>query len=187
MPTRDYNFAVEHIKKYPCWEVWERIKESIDTINTSTSKMLDELNEVIDNRIKKELSTPDITHPLPQILNELVKILIKDSDKNRGCGEYISIDTQGKWVVVQTDRVYPLTEHGNIQDLEAFERIICETIRDEHYRNNVSHLLREYEKIKGDVKTFTDQLSDISYIAEHRHKLKGKCKACPRILWVFSP
>lgn len=75
MPTRDYNFAVEHIKKYPCWEVWERIMESIDTINTSTSKMLDELNEVIDNRIKKELSTPDITHPLPQILNELVKIL----------------------------------------------------------------------------------------------------------------
>ena len=184
---RDFEYAVKHIKKYPCWKVWKGVMGSFNNLNSSASKILGELNEVIGNRIKKELSTPDITHPLPQILNEVVKILIEDSDKNRGCDEYISIDTHGMWVEVQTDRVHPLTDHGNKQDLETFERIICETIRDEHYRNNVSHLLREYEKIKGDVKTFTDQLIDISSIAEHRHKLKGKCKACPRILWVLSP
>lgn len=184
---KDFVFAVEHIKKYPCWKVWKRVVQSIDNLNASASKILHGLNEAIDNRINTELSTSDITHPLPQILNEVVKILIDNSSENRECDEYINIDAQAKWVEVQTDRVRILAERGDMQDLETFKRIICEFIRDEHYRNKVIYLLLQFENIRKDVKNFTDQLSHISNIAEHRHELKGKCDACPRILWVFSP
>ena len=185
---RDFEYAVKHIKKYPCWKVWEGVMGSFNNLNSSASKILNELNQAISDKIKTDLSISDIIiHQLPQILNEVVKILIEDSDKNRECDEYISIDTQAKWVEVQTDRVRILLERRDMQDLKAFKRIICGFITSEHYQKKIRDLLRQFENIKNDVKNFTDQLSYIATIAEHKHTLKGMCKACPRILGVFSP
>lgn len=185
---KEFKYAVEHIKKYSCWDVWTHIMESFNNVNISASKMLHELNEAISNRINTDLSTSDITiAPLSTILDQVVKILIDNSGKNRECDEYIIIDAQAKWVEVQTDRVYILAERGDMQDLETFKRIICEFIRDEHYRNKVIYLLLQFENIRKDVRTFTEQMSHIASVAEHTRELKGKCKACPRILWVFSP
>lgn len=183
---KEFKYAVEHIKKYPCWEVWKGVMESVNNLNSSASKILDELNETISNRLNAESFTSDINiHPLSTILDEVVKILIEDSDKNHGCDEYIHIAAQEKWVQTYIGSI--LAEDGDMQGLETFKRIICEFIRDEHYRNKVIRLLLQFENIRKDVRTFTEQMSHITSVAEHTRELKGKCKACPRILWVFSP
>nr|AAU43708.1 hypothetical protein GZ26D8_39 [uncultured archaeon GZfos26D8]QNO53190.1 hypothetical protein NDOAJMFA_00040 [Methanosarcinales archaeon ANME-1 ERB6] len=93
------------------------------------------------------------------------------------------IEAQEKWVqIIDTGSV--LAEKGSMQDLETFKQIICGFLRDEYFRDKIRHFLLQFEDIKKDIRTFTDQLT---LITEHIYKLKGKCKKCPHILWVFSP
>ncbi len=181
---QDFNYAVEHIKKYPCWGVWGRVMDSFNNLNNSASKILNELNEAISNRLNEESFTSGIHIINPLLtLDQVVKILIDDSGKNRGCDEYIHIEAQEKWVqIIDTGSV--LAEKGSMQDLETFKQIICGFLRDEYFRDKIRHFLLQFEDIKKDIRTFTDQLT---LITEHIYKLKGKCKKCPHILWVFSP
>nr|AAU43710.1 hypothetical protein GZ26D8_41 [uncultured archaeon GZfos26D8] len=89
---QDFNSAVGHIKKYPCWGVWERVMDSFNNLNNSASKILNELNEAISNRLNEESFTSGIHIINPLLtLDQVVKILIDDSGKNRGCDEYIHI------------------------------------------------------------------------------------------------
>jgi len=188
---QDFNFAVEHIKKYPCWKVWKRIMESVNSLNSSASEILNEirndLNEAIDNGLNSELSTSDIKiYPLPKILDQVVQILIADSDKKRRCDEHISVEVQDKWVQVK-DTGSILAEGGSMQDLEAFKQIICGLLLKGYLQKKMRKLLVQFKDLKKDENIFTDQLRVISSIAENRQRVKGMCAACPRFLWFFSP
>lgn len=184
---RDFDYAVEHIKKYPCWVVWERIMKSFNNLNSSASNILDELNEAISNRLNTESFTSAINiYPSHIILDAVVKILIANLDKDCGCENYIYIDAKNGWV--QTDIGAILAERGDIHDLEAFKQIICGVITSGSYQKKIRDLYLQFDtNIKEDLRTFRAQLSHISSVAEHTHRLKGMCTACPRVLWVFSP
>lgn len=183
----DFDYAVEHIKKYPCWIVWERIMGSFNNLNSYGSNILNELNKEISYRLNGGSFTSDIIISQSHIiLDAVVKIVIDNSDKNLGCDAYVHIETKEKWV--QTDVGTILAEGGDIQDLDAFKQIICGLITSEHYQKKIRVLCLQYKSLKkGDMKTFTDQLSGIASLAEHTSSLKGMCKACPRVLWVFTP
>ncbi|MCK4528250.1 hypothetical protein KAW18_12835 [candidate division WOR-3 bacterium] len=184
---QDFNYAVEHLTKYHCWDVWGRVMDSFNNLNNSASKTLNVLYETISNRLNEESFTSGIhiDIDLSLTLDQLVKILIEiaNSGENQGCDEYIHIEAQEKWAQVK-DTGSILAEKGSMQDLETFKRIICGFITNVHTQREIKDLYMQFENIKKDIRTFTDQLTPIT---DHIYKLKGKCKKCPHILWVFSP
>ena len=184
---RDFDFAVAHIKSYPCWLVWERILESVRSLNTSASAIIYDLNREIDKRIKSEFAASSITiSPIGVILDQIVQILIADSDRKRRCDGHITVEKPEKWVQVkETGSI--LAEGGGVGDLDAFKRVICGWLLNGYCKKLMNPLLKQFEDIKIDVEKFRKELRDISLIAEQRQKLKGTCKGCPRFLWFFSP
>ena len=181
---RDFNYAIEHMKSYTCFEVWERTMKLISSINKSANEVLIEIDKTINYRLNRRVFTSGIyISPSQVVLNSVVQALMADVKKGQGCNGSIRIEEREKWV--QTDLGVILAEGGSTQDLVVFKGIICDIISSKYYKEKIRMLHFQFKTVKREIGYFKTQLSQISTLVEHTKELKGKCKACPHILWAF--
>lgn len=179
---RDYVFARDHLKSYPCYEVWEHTMKLISSLNKTAKELCIELNKTIVYRLNRKVFSSDIyIPPVHNILDFVVKALIADLDKNQGGNGYLHVDVQEKWVVGEVGGIFILAEGGSIEDLEACRSIIGDIISSKYYQGKIRGLHFQFENtVKINIKEFKKQLREIATIAKHTKELKGKCKGCPR-------
>jgi len=195
-------FLISHMESgyNEVWTQWNELKQQINYHNLKKAKFLEDVRQEFmqkgrDLKLTEYYHKPGHSGPrvffapdriAENILKEITNRITGIDDWWGGEPE-ITESRHGDTLIYSLkifDSTY-MMDDINSENIISIIALILSRVKDEEIINEVEDLLKMNEINYRRVWDIKEQLNEIISIIELGHNIKGKCKYCPKFLWIF--